>query len=60
MPRKTPKQMRATTVRVKPEPLARQIREALDPEKASGKVVPFRDMTPEKQAEILAKYRRKP
>lgn len=59
MPRKTPKQLRATTVRVQPEPIARQIRDAMDPAKASGKAVAFRDMPPEKQAEILAKYRRK-
>ncbi len=59
MPRKTPKQMRQT-IRVKPEPIARSIRDAMDPDKASGKPVAYRDMPPEKQAEIMQKYRRKP
>ena len=60
MPRKTRKKMRGDAIlRVRPEPLARQIREALDPERAPGKPTSFRDMPPEKQAEILAKYRRK-
>lgn len=58
MPRKTPKQMRATTVRVKPEPLARQIREALDPEKASGRPKVWAEMTASERAAITAAYKR--
>lgn len=57
MPRKTPKQLRS--VRVQSEPIARQIREALDPEKASSKPKTWRDMTKDERAAITAAYKRR-
>lgn len=60
MPRRNPKKMRGTRkVDVIYQPVQRDLADALDPEKSSGKVVPFRDMPPDKQAEIMAKYKRK-
>jgi hypothetical protein len=62
MPRRTPKAIRGpkpTHVRVRAEPIAQQVRDALDPEKASGKPRTWSDMTPEERAAITATYRRK-
>lgn len=62
MPRRNPKKMRSgksKLIDVIYEPVANRLAEALDPDRASGKPTSFREMTPEKQAEILAKYRRK-
>ena len=61
MPRRNAKKMRGKSklIDVIYEPVANRLAEALDPDRASGKPTSFREMTPEKQAEILAQYRRK-
>jgi hypothetical protein len=61
MPRRNPKKMRGKSklIDVIYDPVANRLTEALDPDRASGRPTSFREMTPEKQAEILAKYRRK-
>lgn len=56
MPRKTPKQLRS--VRVQPEPIARQIRDAMDPAKASGKPKTWQDMSKAERDAITATYKR--
>lgn len=59
MPRKTRKQMRGDAIlRVRPEPLARQIREALDPERAPGRPKVWADMSKAERDAITATYKR--
>lgn len=62
MPRQTPKRMRESkqkNVRVRPEPIARRLEDALDPVKAPSKPKVWADMTPDERAAITASLRRK-